>query len=258
MFAGSKFKRKVTLPYNTPFSLSLVFKTFVMRKLVTFSFALLLLTCACAQPVYDKHPNTSEPGWKDLFNAGLSNAIFPKGVWTVSDGVITASKDEALWSEKAYDNFMLDLEFKDADGTNSGVIVHASDIKEWIPHSVEIQIADDYSDEWGKAAPTWQCAAIFGHQAPTKRTVKKPGEWNHYTITCVGKKIWVVLNGELVNVCDMNEYTSAKKNPDGSDIPAWLSNPMASLALHGQIGFQGKHAGAPIYFRNIRIKELPE
>lgn len=27
-------------------------------------------------------------------------------------------------------------------------------------------------------------------------------------------------------------------------------------ALKGYIGFQGKHAGTPIYFRNIRIKEL--
>jgi 3-keto-disaccharide hydrolase len=209
-----------------------------------------------AQVSYDKHPNTSGPGWTNLFKADLSNAIFEKGVWTVSDGVITASKDEALWSEKAYDNFMLDLEFKNADSTNSGIIAHASDIKDWIPHSVEIQIADDYSEEWSKAAPSWQCAAIFGHQAAAKRTVKKPGEWNHYTITCVGKKIWVVLNGELVNVCDMSLYTSAKTNPDGTEIPAWLSNPMASLPLHGHIGFQGKHAGAPIYFRNIKIKEL--
>ena len=211
---------------------------------------------ASAQLSHDKHPNTSGAGWTNLFKADLSNAIFEKGVWTVSNGVITASKDEALWSEKEYDNFILDLEFKNADSTNSGVIVHASDIKEWIPHSVEIQIADDYSEEWSKVVPSWQCAAIFGHQPATKRTVKKAGEWNHYTITCVGKKIWVVLNGELVNMCDMSLYTSAKTNPDGSEIPSWLSNPMASLPLHGRIGFQGKHAGAPIYFRNIKIKEL--
>ena len=63
---------------------------------------------------------------------------------------------------------MLDLEFKNADGTNSGVIVHATDLKEWIPHSVEIQIADDYSDKWKNVSPTWQCAAVFGHQAVTK------------------------------------------------------------------------------------------
>ena len=124
------------------------------------------------------------------------------------------------------------------------------------PHSIEIQIADDYSAEWSKAAPSWQCAAIFGHQAASKHVVKKPGEWNHYTITCKGKKIWIALNGELVNTFDMNAYTSSKTNPDGTEVPAWLSNPPSTLALHGHIGFQGKHAGAPIYFRNILIKEL--
>jgi len=203
------------------------------------------------------HPNTKEKGWHELFKNDLSNAVTEKGVWTVSsDGVFTASKDESLWSEKAYDDFVIDLDFKNADGTNSGVIVHATDRKEWIPHSVEIQIADDYSEEWSKVVANWQCAAIFGHQAATKRTVKKYGEWNHYTITCRGKKIWVVLNGELVNTFDMAAFTSAKSNPDGTEVPAWLSNPPSTLGLHGYIGFQGKHAGAPIFFRNIKIKEL--
>ena len=202
------------------------------------------------------HPNTNEKDWYPMFNNKLTNAIFPKGVWTIHKGVITASEDEALWSQKEYDDFVLDLEFMNADSTNSGVIVHASNIVEWIPHSVEIQIADDYSTKWANVVANWQCAAIFGHQAVTKRTVKKPGEWNHFTITCRGKIIWVVLNGELVNTCDMSKYTSSKTNPDGSSIPNWLTTPMAELPLHGHIGFQGKHAGAPIYFRNIKIKEL--
>lgn len=203
-----------------------------------------------------KHPDTTEKGWVTMFNSTLSNAIYPKGVWSNNKGIITATKDEALWSTKAYDDFMLDLEFKTADGTNSGVIVHASNMENWIPSSVEIQIADDYSKEWSKAPATWQCGAVFGHQAAIKHTVRKPGEWNHYTVTCNGRKIWIVLNNELVNEFDMSLYTSAKNNPDGSEIPAWLSNPLAGLQLHGHIGFQGKHAGAPIYFRNIRIKEL--
>ena len=49
----------------------------------------------------------------------------------------------------------------------------------------------------------------------------------------------------------------AKTNPDGSKIPPWLSTPFAKLATKGRIGFQGKHGGVPIYFRNIRIMELP-
>jgi hypothetical protein len=29
---------------------------------------------------------------------------------------------------------------------------------------------------------------------------------------------------------------------------------MAELPTKGRIGLQGKHAGAPIYFRNVKIK----
>jgi hypothetical protein len=231
--------------------------------MIKFSFVSLLVFSIMNAPAFAQdsaylHPNTNGSGWTDLFKSDLSNAVSEKGVWTISHGVITASKDESLWSEKAYDDFVLDLDFKNADGTNSGVIVHATDRKEWIPHSIEIQIADDYSAEWSKAPPSWQCAAIFGHQAASKHVVKKFGEWNHYTITCRGKKIWIVLNGELVNTFDMNAYTSSKINPDGTEVPAWLSNPPSTLALHGYIGFQGKHAGAPIYFRNIKIRELKQ
>jgi len=227
-----------------------------MKKLLLLIALFAFNICLFAQETFDKHPDTSKEGWKNLFNSDLSNATYPDSVWTVSDGVLTASKDEAIWSHDKYNDFILDLEFKNADGTNSGVIVHATDTKNWIPHSVELQIADDYSEEWSKAPATWQCGAVFGHQAASKHTVKKPGEWNHYTITCKGKKIWIVLNGELVNECDMSLFTNAKVNPDGSEVPSWLNNPMAGLPLNGYIGLQGKHAGKPIYFRNVKIKTL--
>jgi Domain of Unknown Function (DUF1080) len=228
-----------------------------MKKSILINLLILLAAVnSFAQDTAFINPDTKVKGWNDLFNTRLSNAIFPAGVWTVQEGVLTASKDEAIWSEKEYDDFVLDLEFKNAEGTNSGVIVHATGIKEWIPHSVEIQIADDYSKEWSAAPADWQCAAVFGHQPATKHLVKKAGEWNHYTITCIKRKIWIVLNGELVNTCDMSLYTSAKNNIDGTQAPDWLSNPMAILGLHGHIGLQGKHAGAPIYFRNVKVREL--
>jgi hypothetical protein len=195
-------------------------------------------------------------GWSDLFTADLSNAEFPTGIWTMENGILTASEDQCIWTKKDYSNFVLDLEFKNAEGTNSGVIVYCTDTKNWIPNSVEIQIADDYAKEWAESPKTWQCAAIFGHLAPTESRVKKAGEWNHMTITCKGQMIWVMLNGKQVTAMNMAQWTSAKTNPDGSEIPAWLSTPFAQLATHGKIGLQGKHAGAPIYFRNLKIKEF--
>jgi hypothetical protein len=196
------------------------------------------------------------PAWTPLFAADLSDAEYPAGIWTVADGVITASEDQALWTKKDYENFVLDLEFMTAAGTNSGVIVYCTDVANWIPNSVEVQIADDFSPIWSSKPKTWQCAAVFGHLAAKKSAVKKPGEWNRMTITCKGPKIRVTLNGEQVTEMDMTKWTSAKKNPDGSEIPPWLSKPKADLATKGHIGFQGKHGGAPIYVRNMKIKHL--
>ena len=207
------------------------------------------------------HPDTHAAGWKNLFDDQLSDAIRPKGeggkeVWHVADGVLTATEDQAIWTKAAYGDCVLDLEFKNESGTNSGVIVYASDIDNWIPNSVEIQIADDFHEKWAKSPKSWQCGAVFGRLPASRQVVKPAGEWNHYTIFCEGKMIRVVLNGELVAVLDMSKWTDAKHNPDGSDIPEWLSRPLAELPTHGQIGLQGKHGAASIHFRNMRIKPL--
>lgn len=230
----------------------------IMKRFSYSLLALAALTClAQAETGLPEkgHPDSST--WKELFKPDLSNAVFPKGIWTVENGVMTASEDQAIWSDRDYENYLIDLEFKTADGANSGVVVYASDMQDWIPNSLEIQILDDYAAKWAKVPKNWLCAAAFGHQAPTKQVIKKAGEWNRMTLLCQGPKIVVVLNGERVNDIDLTRFTSATKNPDGSEVPAWLSKrPLSSLATKGRIGLQGKHAGAPIFFRNVRIKEL--
>jgi len=216
---------------------------------------LLIQSCSQKTTIPPKtHPDTSN--WKNLFNSDLSNAVYPEGVWTLKNSILTASEDQAIWTKKDYNNFILDLEFKTEEGTNSGVIVYCSDMEDWIPNSVEIQIADDFAEKWATMPETWHCGAIFGHLAANKSMVKQPGEWNRYTITCKDNKIYVMLNGKLITEMDMNLWTSSKKNPDGSEIPPWLSKPLSELPTHGFIGFQGKHAGALIFFRNIKIQEL--
>jgi hypothetical protein len=209
---------------------------------------------ALAEPA--AHPDTT--GWESLFAGDLSDATFPEGVWSVKDGVLTATKDECIWTKKQYENFTIDLEFKTTQNSNSGVLVYCSNMNDWIPNTVEVQILDDFGPEWTKIPKTWKCAGIFGHLAPTKSTVRKPGEWNHMTIECYGKHITVTLNGETVTKFDMSKWTSAKKNPDGSEIPPWESRPKAELPMKGQVGLQGKHAGVPTYFRNVKIKQREE
>lgn len=201
-------------------------------------------------------PKADAAGWKPLIADDGSNAEFSPDAWALTEGVWEASKDACLWTKDEYENFILDLEFKTADGTNSGVILHCSDVKKWIPNSVEIQIADPFAEKWAKADPKMHGGGIFGHLAPTKQVTHKPGEWNRMTIQAKGPEITVWTNGEQTAHMNMSEWTSAKTNPDGSAIPPWLSNPKATLATKGRIGLQGKHGDSKVWFRKLRIKPL--
>lgn len=217
---------------------------------------LITFITACSQiklPLVD-HPDSEN--WNDLFSKDLSDADFTSGVWSNTDGVMTADQDEIIFSVIEYENFVLDLEFQMEPGANSGVVVYCTNKKDWIPNSVEIQIADDSHEKWSSSPGTWQCGAIFGHLAPTEKLAKKPGEWNRMTIACKGQMIYVVLNGKPVTTMDMSLWTSAKNNPDGSEIPPWLSNPFSELPTKGFVGLQGKHAGAKVFFRNVKIRNL--
>ena len=82
--------------------------------------------------------------------------------------------------------------------------------------------------------------------------VKPAGQWNRYTITCKANKIYVILNGEQIIDMDLDLWTEAGKNPDGT--PNKFKMAYKDMAREGHIGFQ--YHGQPIWFRNIRIKPL--
>lgn len=214
----------------------------------------LVITLFAAAVVVNAKSNKS---WQPLFDENLSNATYDKSAWSFKDGVYEASQDKELWTNAEYENFELQLEFKTDHGTNSGIIVYCTDRNNWIPNAVEIQIADDHSEQWGSAQKDFQCGAIFGHLAATEqKVVNAPGEWNTFKIICKGKLITVFLNGKKANQMDMNLWTSGETNPDGSPIPSWLPTPFSKLPTKGYIGFQGKHGDALIWFKNIMIREI--
>ena len=200
------------------------------------------------------HPDSSR--WQNLFSADLSNAICSRNDWVFEDGVLTSTKGGNILTKSQYADFILDFEFKNGPGGNSGVFIYCSDLKNWIPNKLEIQLLDDYSPKWATLPKTALCGAVYGRLPPSKQSVKKAGEWNRMTVWCLGPKVYVLLNQELVQQLDMTQWTSGKKTPDGRDIPAVYNKPLAELPTKGHIGLQGKHGDAQDYFRNLRIKLL--
>jgi hypothetical protein len=228
-------------------------KLIIAVALVSLNFS--LVTHAGESSPLKAHPDSKT--WTDVFAPDLSNAIFPAGVWSWKDGELTPKdKDEVIWSKKEYENFILDLEFNLEPAANSGVLVYSSDLKNWVPNTIEIQLLDDAAPKWASIPPNWKCGGIFGHSVPRKAATKKAGEWNRMTIRCQGPHIAVLLNGELVTDVNMKDWKSGKKSPDGNDIVDFEPRPLAEMATKGRIGLQGAHGGIPTHFRNLKIKAL--
>lgn len=194
------------------------------------------------------HPNTS--GWKDLFSSDLSNAVVKPGEWVVENGVLRALGHGTIWTKESYGNFILDLEFKVAKSANSGVFLRAGDIKS-VLSALEIQIHE--TSDGGRIG---MVGALYDAKAPSKSVALPAGEWNHYTITCNDSRLYLVFNGEQVLNLDLNDWTEAHKNPDGT--PNKFSKPLRDYARRGPIGLQGIHGreGQPVWFRNLKVKVL--
>jgi len=219
----------------------------VKTTMVVFLVAMLLLLTSCAG--LQGNRLTQDDGWRDLFAKDLSNCKYQSGSWTLKKGVLARTGYGDIWTKEEFGDFILDLEFKLAKKTNSGVFLRTADSNDSINTGIEVQVLDSYGiTEPGKR----DCGAIYDCLAPAKKMVKKPGEWNHYTITCKGNKIEVVLNGEQIIDMDLDQWTQAGKNPDGTNNK--FKTAYKDMPRAGHIGFQEHNR--PVWYRNVKIKPL--
>ncbi|MHC4527258.1 MAG: family 16 glycoside hydrolase [Planctomycetota bacterium] len=198
----------------------------------------------------------SDAPYKNVFKKDLSNAVMPgDSKWVIGgDGVLTPAKDGHgdIWTKERYGNFILELDFKVPEGGNSGVFIRTGSIQNWINTAIEVQIHATTD-----GAKHGQCGAIYDCLSPSKTAVKKPGEWNHYIITCLDNKIYVNLNGEDIIDMDLNLWTEAGKNPDPPEGPGTKNKfriAYKDMSREGHLGFQ--YHGNPIWFKNLKIKSF--
>jgi hypothetical protein len=229
---------------------TLAFIAMTKRKALNYSFSLAagFLLCGCVSAVPANHPDTT--GWQDLFVADLSNVDMPDGSWVMEDGVLVAKTHDTIWTKKSYGNFLLDLEFKVIKESNSGVFLRSGDTKKVLA-ALEVQVHESADN-----ALYGMVGALYNAQPPAKAMQKPIGEWNHYTITCNGSHISLVFNGEEVWNIDLNDWNEPNKNLDGTRNK--FATALKDYSRKGPLGLQGLHgkAEAPVWYRNIKIKEL--
>ena len=195
-------------------------------------------------------PAQAKDAAKNLFAPDLSNAVVHPGAWVVENGVMRAMDHSTIWTKESYGDFVLDLDFKVAKESNSGVFLRSGDIKNVLA-ALEVQV-----HESADGSKYGMVGAIYDAKPPSKNMAKPTGQWNHYKITCKGSHVSVVFNGEKVIDIDLNDWPEKGKNPDGT--PNKFPKALKDFARKGPIGFQGLHgkAQAPVWYRNIKIKSL--
>lgn len=212
---------------------------------------------------------TDDASWKPLFNGkNYAGFVFwiiggpersfdadnecmilhpiPKGRVYQTENIFQVTEDDHLsqkplagvvYTRQQYKNYELKYEWKyerpadlkkDDDFTgNSGVFLHQTRILKTWPQSIEVE--GRYLDA-GKLLLHGKAHGEFTDYPAARKEARKPvGQWNETHVQCAEGKIKVTLNGKLVA-----EGTTDQRE--------------------GAIGFQA--AGATIYYRNIKVKEL--
>ncbi len=210
-----------------------------------------------------------KPKWTSLFD-GKSitgwHSYHKTGVvgWSVEEGAMTPDGTGGdLVSDKEYENFDLEFEFKLPKGSNSGVIYKLQDRPDIVSTYMsgpEYQVIDDRGYEWtdsqGKRmqlAKTQLTGAAYDMYEPTDLNQIKPiGEWNKGRIVVNNNHIEHYLNGK--KVVDY-EYGSDdwKEKLAKSKFAKW---PYAVPHAKGNIAFQSHSPKEKVWYRNVRIKEL--
>ena len=196
----------------------------------------------------------SNSEWTSIFDGksldSWSTTGNPEG-WTVEDECIvcTVQGGKYLYTQDQYENFLLSVDFKIAEKTNSGIFFRWSDLDDPVHTGIEIQIFDSYGQE---VSDTHTCGAIYDMVAPSSNPSKPAGEWNNILITSIPNYVSVEKNGVQIAEMDVNQWEEAGKNADGSKNKfkyAWKDMPQK-----GHIGLQDH--GGKVWFRNLKIQQL--
>jgi hypothetical protein len=206
-------------------------------------------------------PPPPTKGFVTLFNGKNLDGWLtgPDNAWVVEDGVLTVKREmdgkehnlDYLWTKEQYGNFILELEYKVTDRTNSGIFIRTPDRKNPVYTGMEIQVANSYGRKGLSNKGT--AGAVYDCMAPTKNAIKPPGQWNHCRVTCQDNLIKVDLNGDTIIDMNVDHWTKAGENPDEKP-NKFKEAAIKDFARVGHIGLQDH--GRPVWYRNIRVKRL--
>jgi hypothetical protein len=160
-------------------------------------------------------------GWTPIGDTANSH-------WVVQDGnLLNKERGANLKSTETFTDFKVHFEVNCPDDANSGFYLRGR---------YELQL--EYEKD-GTEPPERAMGAIYGRIAPGSMLPRKPGEWETFDVTLVGRTVTVVRDGRL---------TIDHKEIDGITGGALDANE----GEPGSFYIQGDHTGG-LKFRNITV-----
>lgn len=238
---------------------------------VTALIALGALILGCANPAPKATETTAqEKDWEVLFDGTSTdkwkqyNSDTMSEAWKIEDGALVfyPPKKGSQWgkghnivTKENYHSFELVLEYKVAEGANSGIfwgIIEDERLAEPYLSGPEIQVLDNERHPDAKAGLTHQAGALYDMVAPSKDVTLPAGEWNTLSITIdyFANQGVVIQNGEeIVNFPvhgeGWNELVANSKFADWAAFGKYRT---------GKIGLQDH--GDVVAYRNIKIRRI--
>lgn len=196
-------------------------------------------------------------GWRLLFDGKTLSGWRTSGSEPSKTGVMDHSLYPhgcgayMLIHESQFGDFQLALDFKLSPKCNSGIFIRTFPLvprpgKDVGYNGIEIALDDTTT------AGFYDTGAIYDLVAPKKNAMKPVGEWNHAVITCDKNRISVEINGERVTEMDLDQWDKPNLRADGT--PHKFDIAFRDHPRRGYIGLQDH--GSPVWFKNIRLREL--
>jgi hypothetical protein len=200
----------------------------------------------------------AEGEWRTLFDGrsldawrGFRSDRVPAG-WQVVDGALTrVGEGGDLITRDEFGDFELALEWKVAEGGNSGIMYRVTeDAGATYETGPEMQVLDDARHKDGESRLTAAGAAYGLYPAPAG-VVKPAGEWNAVRIVVRGNHVEHWLNGIKVVEYELGS-PDWKAKVEASKFKQW---PGYGRAASGHIALQDH--GDQVAYRDIKVRALP-
>jgi hypothetical protein len=242
----------------------------IMKLLLIIAISMLITVPSFSQKQNSLSKKEKENGWVLLFNGSnfdgwrqCNGTEMPKN-WVIEDSAMKVftgegknpgqgSNGDILFHPKKFKNFELTIDWKASKAGNSGIFYNVREVPgQPIYYAApEVQILDNADASDNKIA-SHLAGSLYDMIACDPKTVHPAGTWNTVVIRVLNGQVTHTMNGVKVLSYTLwtPEWDALVTNSKFKTFQGFTEG----ISKEGFIGLQDH--GYPIWFRNIKIKEL--